>query len=65
MLEQTLIGFVHNPRVPEASGLVDDLIKSNKLQDLSWVASATDLNVTNEITNNFFFFFDDVLLFVD
>jgi len=49
MLEQTLIGFVHNPRQHEASVLVDDLIKSNKLQDLSWVSSATDLNVTNEI----------------
>lgn len=49
MLEQTLIGFVHNPRVAEASVLVDDLIKSHKLQDLSWVVSATDLNVADEI----------------
>ena len=43
MADRDLIGFVYNPRVPEAVGLVDSLVKSLGLQEKSWTASAAEL----------------------
>ena len=48
MSDKSLIGLVYNPRVPEAAGLVHSLVKSLRLQDRAWVASATDLEISDE-----------------
>ena len=38
-----MIGFIHNPRVPEAKELVDAVVDALGLQDGSWVSSAEEL----------------------
>ena len=48
MPDRDLVGFVHNPRVPEAAALVESLVRSLKLRDTSWVASAGDLQQSRE-----------------
>ena len=48
MPARALVGFVHNPRVPEAAELVDSLVNSLALRGKSWVVASTDLNVDEE-----------------
>ncbi len=48
MLDQNLVGFVHDPRRPEAAELVAFLVKTLGLQQTSWVASSTELDVSGE-----------------
>ena len=48
MPDRDLVGFVHNPRVPEAAALVGELIPSLSLQATSWVASAVDLEPSRD-----------------
>jgi NAD+ kinase len=48
MPERTLVGFVHNPRVPEAAKLVAYLVKSLDLEGSNWVSSSAELDVSDE-----------------
>ena len=51
MLERTVVGFIHNPSVTEATALVDSLVKSLKLENTSWVCPSSDIDsgVTEQI----------------
>lgn len=43
MTSADLVGFVHNPQIPEAAGLVAALVDSLGLRDRSWTSSAADV----------------------
>ena len=47
-----LVGLVYNPLVPEALGLATSLVDSLGLQQRSWVASATDLEIAPDTLSN-------------
>jgi len=48
MPDRDLVGWVHNPGVPEAAALVGSLVESLGLGGVSWTAPATDLNMSAE-----------------
>ena len=52
MSQRNLIGFVYSPQVPEAADVVSSLVKSLKLQDESWAASAARLDISAETLAN-------------
>ena len=41
-----VVGFVHNPQVPEAAKLVDLLVESSDLAERHWVASSAALDIS-------------------
>ena len=52
MPTQKLIGFVYNPRIPEAEALVDRLVDTLGLRGSVWVAPAETLDVDSETVNS-------------
>jgi NAD+ kinase len=48
MPERNQVGLVYNPRIAEAAEYVGGLVRSLKLQDRSWVASTSKLQVSGE-----------------